>query len=297
MSRTALERAKAGTAKRVLHWVGGALALASIVFVALRLREHAGEIDFERFGPGDWIGLAVLAVAYGSANILLALAWRNLLAFCGERTGRFWAVRAYGISQLGKYVPGNIFHFAGRQAIGLSAGLAGWPLARSALWELGLISVTGGLFVLLAGPLVISALPATLAVLLFLAVLGFFFLAVIRVLGRDVAAAMSQQALFLLVSGTVFVGALILATPDYPDLALWPAVVGAYVIAWLAGLLTPGAPAGIGVREVVLLFLLGNVAAAPDLVFAVVLARLISVVGDGMFFLSASLLRTGEQVE
>jgi len=39
----------------------------------------------------------------------------------------------------------------------MAAGLAGWPLAKSAVWELGLISATGGLFGLLALPLLFRA--------------------------------------------------------------------------------------------------------------------------------------------
>jgi hypothetical protein len=35
-------------------------------------------------------------------------------------------------------------------------------------------------------------------------------------------------------------------------------VMGSYVIAWLAGFVTPGAPAGIGVREAVLVILLAT---------------------------------------
>jgi hypothetical protein len=60
-------------------------------------------------------------------------------------------------------------------------------------------------------------------------------------------------------------------------------------VAWLAGLLTPGAPAGVGVREIMLLFLLGTVVGRADLLLAAVLSRVITVTGDGGFFVWASL--------
>ncbi len=293
MPRTTTVKLRGERAKRLLHWAGGMLALAGILFVVLRLRSHAAEIDFARFTAHDWSALAGLATVYAAANVLLALAWRDLLAFCGEATGPRWAIRTYGISQLGKYVPGNIFHMAGRQALGMSAGLAAWPLARSALWELGLISVAGGLFALLVGSFVFPAIPVGLAVVLFVLASVFALWAALRLVEWRVARALGQQMLFLVVSGSVFIGSLALVMPAPPQFGLWPAVCGAYVVAWLAGLVTPGAPAGMGVREVVLLFLLSDITRAPDLILAVLLGRIVSVLGDALFFAAVFLLKNG----
>lgn len=60
------------------------------------------------------------------------------------------------------------------------------------------------------------------------------------------------------------------------------------MIAWLAGLVTFGSPAGIGVREVVLLFLLGPMVVESDLLVIIILNRIITVIGDGIFFACAS---------
>jgi uncharacterized membrane protein YbhN (UPF0104 family) len=62
---------------------------------------------------------------------------------------------------------------------------------------------------------------------------------------------------------------------------------GAFVIAWLAGLVTPVAPAGIGVREFVLLFLLKGLVLESDLLVTVLLSRVVTVAGDVLFFLAA----------
>ncbi len=66
-------------------------------------------------------------------------------------------------------------------------------------------------------------------------------------------------------------------------------LVGAFVISWLVGLITPGAPAGVGVRELVLLFLLKGVVAEVDLLLAVALGRVITVIGDFLFFLGTTI--------
>ena len=60
-------------------------------------------------------------------------------------------------------------------------------------------------------------------------------------------------------------------------------MIGAYVLAWLAGLVTPGAPAGVGVRELVLLALLKGSVGQTELLLAVLLGRLVTVGGDVAF--------------
>lgn len=277
--------------KRLLHWIGGTLAIVGGVFVVLRLRQHAAGLDFGGLSSADLAMLGALALFYGAANILLALAWRQLLVFCTAHVTRLWAVYAYGVSQLAKYIPGNIFHVAGRQMIGMAAGHSAWALARSTIWELGVISVTGGLFGLLALGLVFRQMPALAGALAFILALAGAIAVVARLLSRRVALAMAEQALFLALSGAVFVGCLIIAAPELDTSAgLLVAAAGAFVLAWLGGLVTPGAPAGLGVREVILLFLLADVGTEPEILMAVLLGRIVNVAGDVAFFVLGTLI-------
>ena len=64
-------------------------------------------------------------------------------------------------------------------------------------------------------------------------------------------------------------------------------------MAWLAGLLTPGAPAGIGVRELVLVLLLKGIVPEAELLLAVLLSRLVTVGGDLLFYLVAMAIPAG----
>jgi glycosyltransferase 2 family protein len=69
--------------RRTLHWVGSGLALIGIVFVALRLHKYWGNLDFYQFTTTAWASMIGLALLYGFANLLLALAWRHFLAHFG----------------------------------------------------------------------------------------------------------------------------------------------------------------------------------------------------------------------
>lgn len=276
--------------KRWLHIIGGGFGLLGVVFVVMRLNTYAEQIDLTRFDTTAWSLISLFALVYGSANVLLAQAWWHLLAFFDVEVERRWAVKAYGLSQLAKYVPGNIFHLAGRQALGMAAGLPARALAKSALWELGLIVAAGMLFSLLSAPLVWPELPEYASAGAFGAILTGLVIALRQLLSPSVSAALLWQIIFLAISGAVFVGVLVLVIPAFITLSAFSALCGAYVIAWLAGLVTPGAPAGVGVREFVLLFLLGKQIPEADLLLAVVLGRVVTIIGDLLFFTTVSTL-------
>lgn len=274
--------------KRALHWVGSALAVVGVGYVALRLHDYYAQIDVGRFDALEWLTVFGFALLYGCANCFLAFAWWNLLEKFKARTSWLWALKVYGVSQLAKYLPGNIFHLAGRQAMGMAAGVPGWSLAKSAVWELGLISFTGGMFGLLALPLLFPIVAVPAAVGVFAVGAGLIAVALSRFSGAPSAWALCSYLAFLSVSGGLFAGLLDLVSDTSVSGNLsWLPLIGAFVIAWLVGLVTPGAPAGVGVRELVLLFLLKGVVVEADLVFAVILGRLVTVLGDVMFFIVA----------
>ncbi len=287
--------------RRLLVWAGRVLTVLGLIFVALRLRTYADQINLAGLGWGGWAALGGLSLLYGAAGVMLGLAWWHLLGHFGALTSRRWAVRVYGLSQISKYVPGNIFHLAARQGRGMAAGLPGWAVAKSAAWELGLLAVGGALFGLMVLPLLAEAIPVFTSALLFAAALGLTAVLLWRLIGAGAARAFAWQVAFLASSGLLFLGLLALlgesGAGDGPANggvggAAWLTVLGAYILAWLAGLVTPGSPAGLGVRELVLLLLLEGLVDEAALVQAVVLARLVSALGDGAFFLGA--LAVGE---
>jgi hypothetical protein len=279
--------------KHCLHIVGGLLGLAGVAFVIQRLDNYAEQIDLSVFDVTDWSILGALVFVYGAANILLARAWWNLLVFFEVKTEWRWAVKVYGLSQLAKYVPGNIFHLAGRQALGMAAGLPARALAKSAIWELGVISIAGGLFGFLALQLLWPEVAQWISPVLFLLMTVLLFAAVRYQLSPSVAAALIWQMSFLFISGAVFIGTLSVVMQADASMPTLTALCGAYVVAWLGGLVTPGAPAGVGVREMVLLFLLKGQITQADLLLTVVLGRMVTVLGDTLYFMSSNLPQIG----
>ncbi|MBZ9694846.1 hypothetical protein LB516_06410 [Mesorhizobium sp. CO1-1-7] len=277
-------------AKTWLNRIGALLGLAGVVFVGIRLQGYTGEIDFRRMGAASYTAIIALAGVYGVSNLLLALGWRHLLHHLGAPVSRPWAIRTYAISQLAKYVPGNIFQFAGRQAIGVAAGIGNGPLVKSTAYEVAALIVGGLLFSPLVLPLVVTGLPDWFGWVSFVAAVAIAF----WLIGHLGGAAFCHAAIcyfgFLGLSGLVFVAVFDLAG-GAREFALYPAIAGAYILAWLLGLLTPGAPAGLGVREAVLLFLLGGLSSSPVILLAVVIGRAVTILGDLLFFAGGQVAR------
>jgi len=69
-------------------------------------------------------------------------------------------------------------------------------------------------------------------------------------------------------------------------------VLSIFSLSWLAGFLTPGAPAGIGVREAVMIALMEGIIGTSNSLIISVLFRLVTITGDVMmFFMPFFLLR------
>jgi hypothetical protein len=274
--------------KRVLSWTGSTLGILGVAFVALKLFDYSHRLPMNRIGLTQWLGIGALSLVYGASGMLLALAWRDILRHLGVAVRRDWAVWAYGVSQLAKYVPGNVFHLAGRQALGVSAGVPPWPLGKSLAWELGTIAIMAALFALWLIPAFVPV-PTWFALLVFACATGVSILIIRRGFSVHLARAAAFQLVFLALSGFIFATLFKLLGGEWNGVT----VCGAYVAAWLIGLVTPGAPAGVGIRETVLFFLLRGTLGQVDLLEIILIGRLVTAAGDLIFFITASLCFSG----
>ena len=280
------------------NWGGLGIGILGVVFVVRKLIEYSNQINISALTGLSLFFLFGLLLTYCFANILLALAWHDLLQFLKVETTKKWAIQTYGIAQIGKYVPGNIFHFASRQAIGQAAGLPTLPFAKSVVWEIGLIAATGTLFAVLIIPLFWVQITYQIALVLFIILLFCSVLCANHWIGPKAGSALKLYALFLIISGIIFNGVLIVATSVQPEFSfVFIGIIGVYVVAWLAGLITPGAPAGIGVRELVFLALLHSVISEGELLKAIILGRFVTIGGDVLFYIFSIVLRFNKKRE
>lgn len=275
--------------KHAIHLVGGGLSIIGLLFIAIKVFDYSKEIDFSGFDIGFWGVIGLLSILYGLLNLLLAFGWWNLLFHFKIKVPLFWATRTYGISHVAKYIPGNVFHFASRQGLGMAKDIPAWPLVKSSGWEIGLLSLSGLLLSILVIPLLFPSIKMAFVVVAFVAVTGAVVFILKQAFDDAVWHAFLLYLLFHALSGSIFVGIQALVSQSIPEPIL--SLMGAYTLAWLVGMLTPGAPAGIGVREFVLLAFFDTIIAEQELLIAIILGRIVTVLGDGLFYLLCTRLK------
>jgi len=272
--------------KSFLTWIGTVLAILGLVFIAVKLKNYSSQIDFSSLSLSNWLVFICLIFVYGlSSFALLPLAWNHLLKYFGIKTRLVWSIRTYGLAQLAKYVPGNIFHLASRQAIGVSDGLPGKPLAKSTILDLILEIISGVFFFILVLPSFIPDFSEHYAFILFIFSFLLYLFTIKRWWNREIAIASIIYMIFLTIAALIFYGVLMVILPSnslshYSVLS----ILGAYVVAWLVGLVTPGAPGGAGIRELILYTLMHSWISQSDLLLAIIISRIITILGDCVFY-------------
>jgi len=281
--------------KQYLNWIGLGLGFLGILFIVLKLRNYTGQINYSDFTLFTWLSIIGLAIIYCISCVLLAIAWHNILLFLDLKVRPSWSIQTYGVSQLAKYVPGNIFQFASRQAIGVSDGLPGLPLAKSIFWELLLIAISGVFFGILIIPNFWREFSQFTSIVIFLLFIIIFFSIAYFKKSPKIGIAVGLYLSFLVFSSIIFIVVLfIINSSELFGITPIVYIGGAYVFAWLVGLITPGAPAGAGIREMVLFAFLQSFISQQNLLFAIVIMRFITVGGDIIFYcVSLAMKRMG----
>jgi hypothetical protein len=274
-----------------MHLFGNVVAFIGVCYVFYKLFNISADFDFKKLNIFVILVMIGVVIVSSVANVLLSLSWKLILNSFGSDLSYSRAFIIYSISQIAKYVPGNIFHLAGRQVLCLSEGISSSHVIKSIFVELILISSTGALFIFLVLPYISSGMNNSQAVCLFLSSIAFVYLLLRKFRGTQISLAFLLQGGFLFISGMLFAVILnLISSKGLTTYQITP-IIGSYVIAWLVGLITPGAPAGVGVREIVLSLILKDTIIEEDLYYAIFLGRVISVLADTLFYSSGILFR------
>jgi len=252
------------------------------------------------------------SIAYALSCFLLSTAWQRLLVWFGQSNAAIKNCHAvYARTQIAKYIPGNVFHFAGRHVLGSQVGFGHGSLAGAAIYEvvgilvassalvlLGIVfygtnqikisalSISAIFFVMLLIPLVLNK-----AIAKFPKLRGFNFQdkKITEIVMVLIPTYFLYVAFFLIIGGILF--GVVYAISDIENIHQAGFVIIALAVSWIAGFITPGASAGIGVREAVMVVSLTNFLGEPESLFIALIFRMITVMGDFVFFLSSFAMR------
>lgn len=287
-----VETVRSARRQRLIRWLRvllGAAILAGVVaaFVTQWPRVRPA---LDNFDAADLV-LAFIAVAV--ALFASMLSWRAMLAELGSPLALRDAVRIFYVGQVGKYLPGSVWPVLAQMELGLAAGVPRSRMGVSFVLALALSLFTGGLIglptVLITGAYVIPAVIFVLVLLPLLVVprlLNALLTRALRILRRPPLPRPLSLAGIWKVVGLAAIGWLaygmqawlLAVTLGAPALTALPVAIGAYAIAMVLGVLIVIAPAGVGVREVMLVIGLAAVLpSGPAAALAIVSRGLVTI--------------------
>jgi uncharacterized membrane protein YbhN (UPF0104 family) len=277
------------TARRV-RLAGQLLVVAGIVFVLLRLREIWGDSHLDIARVGWWWLAGALAVAVAGV-VGEGFIWLTILRGLGMSTRRAWA-GIYLQAQLGKYVPGVFWQYAGRGALAQAHGLPVSIVVRSLPIELAAATYVAASFSTLLlgwwGAFGVVAVAGVTALLGRRVPMRF---ASIRA-GARTAPSYAVMWAALGVSFWMTVHAFVYVPAG--DLAIY---TGTFATAWIVGLVAIYAPGGLGVREAILVAMLHTRIGSADAIVVAAASRAVLTIADvlaaGAGFAALRRLRPG----
>lgn len=280
--------------KPYLRWFiwGGTL-----FFLLNAFKDHWQEVVAVEVSPHGWLLLGIALVTTLLAHTWSGWVWTWILKALSQPLGGWQALQVYLVTNIAKYLPGNVWHFYGRIAAVSKAGGSLGVASLSVLLEPLLMAAAALLMALLGsglgwmgtnhlyGGIQLIGLSAVL-----LGVHPWVINPVIRFLSRSQGTATNTQIHqyplfpllgevgFLLLRGTGFLLTLMALMQVAPRLI--PQLLSVFSFSWLLGLIIPGAPGGLGVFEATAIALLDQSFPTGIILSTVALFRAISIVAE-----------------
>ena len=242
----------------------------------------------------NWIFLVLHMIGLFVMQGLMCLAWKNILAGHGVEFDTPSLMYSFYVPNLGKYLPGKVLFLAGR--VELTHRLGGSRTIGLSVFihEVILVSLAAAVFAPLcfSSLLNLSQLMVVIATLVILLVLYVFtlkpdffvtlFNQLLERLGKASLESRLQSSLarkillIYLINWFAYGASCALLVISVNDIG-WDhfmMITAAFVVSWLIGFLSILTPGGLGVREVIIVLILGTIMDTSAAMLMAVIARL-----------------------
>lgn len=297
------------TIKKYLKFIGYALSAASVVFLVIKF---CG-IDYSSISidsPALFVAYSLVGIIIGAISVFILgkVYSRTIKSLCEEgRTPSKGIICAYVRSNLGKYIPGNVFQYVERNLRLKDSGLKQVEIAGSSVLEIGELLVAGILLSCIFAReniMLVFSNVSTPVVLIIIAALVVLFVLVVIILYkkssvmREMLSRMKKwhflrtalinillyMVILLLMSSLMFLAVLSIAPFEVATEYL-VRIIAAFTLSWIAGFIVIGAPGGIGIRETVIALLFADTPICEVILAASIIQRVTSILGDVVAFL------------
>lgn len=277
--------------------------MGSLIWYANALRAQIDVFQTVQFNSqavaSVLLGVALYPVIYAAGAVI----WMCALRALGFTLPLPVAISICAVAQFGKYLPGNFAHHLGRVVLSKRHGAPTRRVVVSMVIETVNLIVCGFFIAALAllereglPPQIHQFLPSSLQLLITAASAAAIAAVAVQVLNSKRQRAAQVQAvesrwlpMCVLVQSLIFLlhgviaSVLLIGVFGMEHVSL-TFVSGLFAVAWVAGFVTPGAPAGIGIREAVITLGVGPIYGTGVAVGLAAMLRIVSTLGDGLTF-------------
>lgn len=303
--------------KPLLRWV---IAGGTLFFLIGTLHQHWSDVAELRVKPAGWMILTVAFGVTILAHLWSGWVWSWILQALNQPASGIWGIFVYLKTNIAKYLPGNVWHFYGRVIAAKNAGFSTGAATLSVLLEPLLMAAAALILALIGlnSHRIFQGLSLSIVLLgIHPRILNPLLKVVSRLKttssqttqeseatnseGRNgihspasdpasIAQArvpqlncypllpLSGELVFVALRGSGFILTVLALSPITSEQI--PALLSGFSLAWLLGLVVPGAPGGLGVFEATAIALLDTHLSSGVILGSVALYRLISTLAE-----------------
>ncbi len=299
------------TRKKLIKWASVVVLTVAAAYFVLAFSSHWRDIPSIQLGYEAFLALSISSLGMAINYWLGAFIWRKQLLDYNQNISLTDVFNIVSISQIGKYIPGNIGHLVGQitlaKAEGITISVAGITMTLFNLWLVAvacILGTVGIIFYFNTGEPATQTIP-NIYLLLGLAVSCIFLPPLAITLTNHLLPTFAKrigngQSLpsqtpittlwtvsgfmitFLIFGIMVKLQAIYLFQNNNGSILAFATL---FALAWVSGYLLPGAPGGLGVRESLLTILLSPIIGLGAALGISVTMRITTMSGDFLAFL------------
>lgn len=283
------------TLKKVVYFLGKYLGFLGLLFVLYKLSQ---EYTLTSFAEHFLLLLDKLPLFFilNLASALIGIyAWHMMLLHYAKIPFSYMTSYYYfAKTEISKYLPGNIFHFLGRQVLASKLGIEQKQMAKISFFFFFLL-LTGTVFSSTFFAFFSNNIPIYILMLMGLATVISFMIVIWTYPSFPISKKIIMNillAISIALQG-IILAIIVMYQIDTMSIALFFQCASVYIVSWLIGFVTPGASGGVGIREGTFIAIVSflNIPISSDIIiFSVLLIRLINISVDIGMYLSSLIM-------
>lgn len=299
-----------------MNITGTVLAAVALGYMIYRLWDHYDNLkNFLHFDIRFFIITFIALILAIIISLLNGLIWHTLLSMMDAKSNPLQAIRIVLLSQIGKYLPGNVVHFVGRAVLSTREGVPREIAVIATFLDMFFSAAAASVFGLIGlvfdirirmefltflgnhlDSILYYVIPLVLLIPLFILLsltIGYFRNKILSIIKRipvynypHLLSAFVINMLIFIVNGFILYNLAFLLMNEYPRENLFLFIWG-FALSWVVGFIIPGAPGGIGIREFVFMMIFRSSLGEPLTIALAFFIRLIHILSEITGFVGA----------